>query len=192
MTKLITSNSVRILCEEILKRSPDESDYFPIDRRFLEPYLARINQEDEREFIYFNLENATRGYAIQLLVCLPEVWERADMDDIEEILASLTRTFGYFILVEFSYKYLEIDILPLILNYAKNSGKHAEISDYLRRQWNILIKSEEEQDELEHGHEAEAFGYERDRWIYIKQKLLVDDRARPAVYNYEYISQYFT
>jgi len=118
------------------------------------------------------------------------VWEDINIDDLEYILENLSNTFSYYTLIEFTYKYLEIDILQLIVDQAKKAGVYEDIKQYLQNQWNVIVQTEWERIDLEEGVEKEYFHYDPNQWNYIKQKLLLDKRVKPALTDYNGLEDY--
>jgi len=129
-------------------------------------------------------------YTKFLFICLPEVWENIDIDDLLQMMNSFSNPFSYYTLIEFTYKYLEIDILQLIIERAKKSGFYQAIREYLQNQWNVIIKSEDERLVLEEGVEKDYFHYDKDQWNYFKQKLLLDNRVKPVLQDYFELGNY--
>ena len=165
---------------ELSEKSENEAKIYPIDRAFLEPYLTRIRLFNETTFLFCNLELMDSLYVNQLFVCLPEVWEDVTVDDLKEFIESFTHITPYYSLLKFTYKYLEIDIIDLILNSGKISTSpkfEIEIIAYLKSQWNVLIKSSGDLEDFSNGF----IDVDYSSWIYIKQKLLIDNRIKPAV-----------
>jgi len=184
------SEQVKSLSRTMAIKASDEAAYFPIDRNFLIPYLKEIVKLNPVEFVVYSLEQANPTYTNLLFLCLPEIWENIDVDDIETIVENLSNDFSYFTLIEFTYKYLEVDILKIILKQAKKKGVDGKIRQYLQNQWNVIIKSTEDRTALETGIGQEFFDYDNRKWNYIKQKLLFDKRLHPALFEYKELERY--
>lgn len=90
--------------------------YFPIDRFFIEEngYLDEILSVNYLEFLFFNLENINPTYTVQLFLCLPELWEKVTYKDFIKFIENFTSSFSFYSLIEYTYKYLEIDLLEEI------------------------------------------------------------------------------
>lgn len=184
-----SNTKIRQLVEDLSDRSSREATIFPIDREFVLGYLNIIQKLNAVEFLFCNLELMDSLYVNQLFVCLPEVWQKITVDDISEILESFTRVYSYYSLLKFTYKYLEIDIINLILESRKvNESKsyRAEIISYLKSQWNVLIKSPGDLEDFRDGFIEVNY----DEWMYIKQRLLVDARVLPALIDFDEMEQY--
>jgi len=190
MKKIVVDNVVKQISDEILTRSINEAEYFPIDKKFLGKYSSDIIGLDPVAFTFYNFEKINPTYTNTLFLCLPEVWRRLDLEDLILMMKNFTNAMSYYSLLQFSYKYLEINILPLIINQAKDLGYYKEIRDYLLNQWNVLIKSDEEKLELEIGYEKEFLDYDVEEWMYIKAKFLLDKRISPANQDKEYLKPY--
>jgi len=184
------SEEVKTLSHAIAVKAMKEAEYFPVDREFLNPYVIRIFQLNPVEFIFHNLERVNPTYTNILFLCLPEVWENIEVDDLLYMMNSFSNTFSYYTLIQFTYKYLEIDILQLIIKQAEKSEVYGAVREYLQNQWNVIIKSEYERVELEEGVEQEYFQYNANQWNYIKQKLLLDERVKPALTTYDGLEDY--
>ena len=184
------AENVKLLSDFIAIKANNEAEYFPVDREFLSPYMVRVAQLNLVEFVFYNLERVNPTYTNRLFICLPEVWENIYIDDLLQMINSFSNTFSYYTLIEFTYKYLEIDILPLIIEQAKKNGAYEAIKGYLQNQWNVIVKSEDERLILEEGVEKEYFHYNANQWNHIKQRLLLDRRANPALTDYNGLERY--
>lgn len=177
-------------CNLLQQKAFQEANCFPVDRYFLDSYLNDILAIDSREFILCNLERDNNTYTVQLFLCLPEVWEDVSIDDIIEMVKKFTNIFSYYTLIEFTYKYIEINIVDLILNNKEISVSNEirlDIISYLKNsQYPNLVKNEGDY----FFFDEDLYGVKLEEWSYIKQKLLLDNRVKPAfkdiqdVYNY--------
>lgn len=172
------NNYVRYLAE----KAQDESHIFPVDREFLAKYLDEIMSFDSLDFLYYNMEMVNDTYVNQLLVCLPELWSNISIDDLIEICKLFTNVYSYLTLIKFTYKYVEIDILKIILEIAreKSISYFEQIKEYLRNQWNVLVKSESDFEDFENSF----LNIDYEEWRYIKQRLLIDKRVKPALLSF--------
>lgn len=94
------SEEVKLLSDSIAIKASKEAEYFPVDREFLNPYIIRISQLNSREFIFHNIERVNPTYTNLLFLCLPEVWENIDIDDLLYMMNSFSNTFSYYTLIE--------------------------------------------------------------------------------------------
>lgn len=176
---------------DLAASSQQKSAYHPVDRSFLEPYIQQILSYDLRDFIYYNIELTSDLYACQLFLCLSEVWEEITVDEILEIGHKLSEPVFFYTLIKFTYKYLEIDILGQILSDIVKD-RPSEYLEYvltlMKNQYNVLIKSEYEIDDY---HSDENWGVDLDRWLYIKQRMLLDERVKPALQDVAELKKYF-
>jgi hypothetical protein len=170
------------------KRAGLEAECFPVDRYFLQQYLDRILSVDRNDFLLCNLERVNNTYTVQLLLCLPELWEDISVDEILDIIKQFTNIFSYYSIIEFTHKYLEINIIELLLQMPSVSKEIKDnILDYLTSSlYPNLIKTEG--DEL--FFREKLYGIEEDAWIYTKQRLLLDKRVKPAVTSLDEITKY--
>jgi len=92
--------------------------YFPIDRFFIEEngYLDKILAVNHLEFIFYNFENVNPTYSVQLFVCLPELWEQITYENIKVLLENFSNSFSFYSFIEYTYKYLEIDLFDEIMH----------------------------------------------------------------------------
>jgi len=192
MKKIEISKSVKLLADEIAVRAVNESSYFPVDRLFLEPFMERILGVNPIEFILYNIEMVNPTYSNTLFLCLPELWENLNLNDFQLLIKSFSNCFSYFSLIEFSYKYLEVNIIELIISYAKRTRFGEDVKQYLKNQWHVLFKEADEEIELEQGIGKEFFKYDPNRWSYIKQKLLLNDSFTPAIQEQKFVFQYIS
>ena len=167
----------KILAELLWKRSGKEARFYPVDRPFLEPYLDQIEAVDPAGFIRHNLATYPSLYATQLFVCLPELWEEISVDDIIKIIESFNSEQPFYSFILFTYKYLQLDMLHLILESARVSDlKRQKIKAFLKTQYPNLILQEEELEDFE----PDGLGVQLGDWVYARQKLLTDERVKPA------------
>lgn len=97
-------------------REIEKLRYFPMDRFYLidNNYLGKIVSLNYLEFLLYNLEMVNESYTFQLLVCLPELWENMSYEDFITLIENFTNSFSFYALVEFTHKYLEIDLMDEI------------------------------------------------------------------------------
>jgi hypothetical protein len=175
--RIEVSGYTKVISDTLVKYSIDEASYFPVDRFFLEKYIRDINSASPVEFIFYNFEQVNDLYTIQLFRCLPEIWERIKVDDLNRVIESFTNPFSFYTLIKFSYRYLEIDIIELVLK-SKNVKEnfYSDIVSYIKLQYNTFIKTP---DELDTDAE-ELLGISNNQWTYVKQIFLADRRVFPA------------
>src|ERR1700748_322312 len=89
------------------------AENYPVDRQFILNHLTEIQLFDSVEFLFYNFELLSSLYVNQLFFCLPEAWENISVDNIQEMVESFTHVYPYYSLLQFAYKYLEIDIIDL-------------------------------------------------------------------------------
>lgn len=159
--------------------APDESSCFPIDRYYLQPFVHRILEFDKRGFLLYNFEDKHITYVHFLMLCLHELWERIDVDDIIYIVEQLQDPFSLFAIIMFMHRYLEIDILFLVFYKLRgiSSNKKKEVKTILLNLWPNLIRPEDNM----YWNDEDILGIRIDDWRYIKQKLLLDPRLCPAM-----------
>ena len=175
---------------DLSENSQEKSAYHPVDRAFLEPYIPQILSYDLKDFVYYNIEMTSDLYATQLFLCLPEVWEEMGVDDILELCCKLSEPIFFYTVIKFTYKYLEIDMLEQILSdVLKNRPPEylAYILAVLKDQYSVLIKSEYE---IEDYCSDPNWGVDLDRWLYIKQRMLLDKRVKPALLDVTELKKY--
>ncbi|MCB0596428.1 MAG: hypothetical protein H6557_16385 [Lewinellaceae bacterium] len=171
------SDQTKKLAEQLWQKSSQEARFYPVDRPFLKPYLDQIKAVDPAGFVSHNLTTYSGLYATQLLTCLPELWEALTVDDIVEVIESFHSEQPFYSFILFTYKYLQVDMLRLILESPTVSDlKKQKIKGFLKAQYPHLILQEDEWEDFEDG----ALGIGLDDWVYARQKLLTDARVRPA------------
>lgn len=186
---VLIDNEVKILSDFIAEKAVKEAECFPIDRYFLEPYLQSILKLDRNSFLLYNLERVNPTYTTQLLLCLPELWDDISLKDLNEIINSFSNAFSFYTLILFTYKYVEIDLLEIILN-SKVIGEEmkSEIRSYVKSQYPNFIKSEGEIFVID----EELIGVKNEDWMYIKQKLLLYEQLKPACRTLEELEHYIS
>lgn len=91
----------------------------PVDRLAILPVIEDINGLTKEARIALIIEASNffndKSFFTRLMTCLPELWINISFEDINIIITSLKGTVSLMSIVEFFYKYLEIDIFDLIL-----------------------------------------------------------------------------
>lgn len=154
------------------------SECFPVDRYFLKEYLDQIFTFDKKEFIFSNLERGSNTYTVQLFLCLPELWDEIELNDLLEMTKRFTNIFSFYTLIEFTHKYLEINIIESLLKLSSISLEVKQnIVNYLQGSWfPNLIKSEG--DFL--FFRENIYGVELSRLAAAKEHFLLDRRIKSA------------
>lgn len=169
--KIIVEEKTKDLVNKLSSHSLKSVEhYFPIDRFFIEEYhyLEKIQKVDKLEFIFYNLENNSTTFTIQLFICLPELWEKIEYDDLLLLMENFTSSFSFYSLIGFTYKYLEIDLLDEIF-LSKNIDKKFK-KDCLNYFSKILTTFYmDENDLLDFNNNV--FGIEKNRWDLVKKKI---------------------
>lgn len=170
------------------KRSLMEAECLPIDRYFLQKHLKSILSVDRNEFLLHNLESVNNTYTVQLLLCLPELWEEISIDDVLDIVKHFKNIFSYYALIEFTHKYIEVNIIETILSMPSVAKEvKNNIVDYLISSfYPNLIKSEGDELFFKEG----LYGVQEDDWVYAKQRLLIDERVKPALTDLKELHKY--
>lgn len=184
---LVVNKEIKILSDRIARKSILEAEHHPTDRYFLNPYVQDILKLDRNSFLLYNLEGVNNTYTEYLLLCLPELWVDITIDDLIEIINNFTNLFSYYAIILFTYKYIEVDIIELILNL-KMLSNHIKpsIKDYLKSQYPNLLKNDGEIFIID----EDMIGVKNNDWMYIKQKLLLDKRVKPALQSIEELEIY--
>ncbi|MCJ8155341.1 hypothetical protein MKJ01_16365 [Chryseobacterium sp. SSA4.19] len=118
MNRIYIDHQVKEISELLIRDSKNKIiDYFPIDRFFIERnrYLEKILSLNYLELLLYNFEKTNPTYTVQLFVCLPELWEKVCYEDIKILVENFTNSFSFYSLIEFTYKYLEIDLFDEII-----------------------------------------------------------------------------
>lgn len=174
------SKHTRILANELWEKAGVEARFYPVDRPFLERHLEQVKTVDPVEFISYNLTTYPSLYSSQLLFCLPELWQELTTTDILELIESLRTEQALYTLILFTYKYLKVDILQLILDQPNiDSLVKEQIKNFLKAQFYHLILQEEEIEDLA----ADELGTSLTDWLYVRQKLLTYEGLKPAKQN---------
>lgn len=182
------SNEVKELSKLISVKSASEAEVFPIDRAFLEPYLLNIFKLDRNEFILCNFERGDITYSLSLFLCLQELWEDISVDDMIEIIKGFAHPFSYYAFLLFIYKYLELNLFDMIF---KLPFIHSDIKEDIRNSFLNSFSYSILKDEGDYFFfEKDVFGSTIESWIYIKQRLLLDERVEPAFESIEELHIY--
>jgi len=99
-----------------------------------------------------------------------------------------TNIFSFYTLIEFTYKYVEVNIIELMFGLSSISKDiKLNILEYLRSSfYPNLIKSEGDCLFFDEGF----YGVQSDAWGYAKQVLLLDKRIKPALESVEQVKDY--
>lgn len=122
MNTINVTTSIKELSDYLLNNSKTKKlTYYPMDRFYIlnNNYLDKILSLNHLEFIFYNLELINETYAVQLLICLPELWENITYNDMIDLIENFTNSFSFYALVEFTHRYLNIDLMDEIF-YNKN------------------------------------------------------------------------
>lgn len=169
-------------------KASKEAETHPVDRYFLEPYIEKILSFNRNDFLLYNLENRSTLYSEYLMLCLPELWEDITVDDLLQMINQFTKAASFYGLILFTYKFVEIDITELVLNLESVSDDtKSNLKNYLKNQYPNLLKTETDFLFFDEG----LYGIKNDSWMYIKQKLLMDNRLKPALLSLEELENYF-
>lgn len=175
---IIIDKEIRDFSDFLAKTALLEAGCYPIDKYFLKPYIKTILEMDRNSFLLYNLEKVNTTYSVQLLLCLPELWQNITLDDIVEIAYNFTNIFSFYALITFTYKYIEINIIELILSLDRlNLTIKSEIKNFLEAQYPNLLKSEGEIFVID----EDLIGVKNEDWMYIKQIFLCNEKLKPAL-----------
>jgi len=178
------NNEVKNYVLNLSNQAETNSRIYPVDREFLEPFLEKILSMDSVEFIFYNIELDDMLYPIQVLACLPEIWQVITLDNLLEMSQYFTKPMSYYTLIKFTYKYIEIDIIDEIMKskHVQNSPYYLHnIIEYLNTQWNVLFKTKQDLEDFTNGF----IHVDYKEWIFVKQKFLIDKRVSPATTDYD-------
>lgn len=175
-------------CDMLEKKAAIEAECFPVDKYFLQQYLKVILSFDRSKFILYNLERGSNTYTVQLLLCLPELWEDISLDELLIIIGQFTNVFSYYSLIQFTHRYVEINIIEIILGMPsiKKEIKNNIIDYLISSFYPNLIKSDGDELFFKEG----LYGVQEDDWVYARQRLLVDKRVKPALTDLEELHRY--
>lgn len=176
---MTVSDSIEQIIKAIQKDASLNSAWHPVDRATINAYLPMLLHRPS-EVIYYNFEFTNQLWANNFLLCLPELWMNIQVDDIIDFIEGFSRSTSYYSLFEFTYKFIQIDISPLVFGSDYVLKKFGlKIIEYLERQGDLLFLTPDDLESLE-SEEGEHLGYKQSDWIYIKQHLLLDERIRAA------------
>src|SRR5689334_19128333 len=94
-------DKVKEISDFLITTSALYSDFHPIDRFFLQPYIQQIVNLNRNEFLLYNFELVNTTYTSYLLLCLPELWKDITVDDLYSIIKRFTNDFSYFTFIYF-------------------------------------------------------------------------------------------
>lgn len=181
------NEEVKEISDFLISKSAEESDFHPIDRFFLEPFIDQILKLNRNEFLLYNFQHANILYSSYLFLCLPELWEDIMLDDLINIIKQFKNDYSYFCFIYFTYKFIEIDSIKLILELPFiNVESKNEIKSYVKNQYSNFLKSETDYFFFDVG----VIGVKNEVWIDIKQRLLINSSIESSVETLEELEIY--
>ncbi len=181
--------SIKHLSDLIEKKATENSDFYPINRDVIEPYIYQILQLDRNEFLIYNIEQKSNLYSTYLMLSLPELWQDITVEDLIHIINSFRNVFAFYGIISFIYKFVEIDSIALVLKLTEVQPVFKdEIILFIKRQYSTFLKTETDYLFFDQG----LIGVSIDEWLYIKQRLLTDNRISAALTNLNALKRYVT
>jgi hypothetical protein len=111
------------------------------------------------------------------MLSLPELWLEISLEDLVNMMKKFTNSFSFFSILIFSHKHIEINIVDVVLNLKTlDEFRRNEIKMFLQRQFSNMFKDEGDLFFMNEG----LIGVNFDEWNYVRQKLLLDKRIKPA------------
>lgn len=171
-----------MLLTELLVRGPQEAEWYPVDSPFVDAYRNHIVQVDATDFIVEALHTNLPTFSTSLFLCLPELWQRVEADDLLALLGRMESGMVCFAYVEFVYIYLEVDLLAEALQPA---GKRYDVASlkqfFTSSQAGRLFDRADALNGLLSGPEAPYLRFDPVEWRDATQRLLRDQRLKPAL-----------
>ncbi len=178
---------IKEISDFLISKSAEESNFHPIDRFFLEPFIDQIVKLDRNQFLLYNFQYDNTLYSSYLFFCLPELWEDITIDDLISIMKNFSTDYSYFSFIYFTYKFVEIDCLKLIFGLPfLNIETKEELRRYIKSQYTNLLKSETDYFFLS----DKVIGIHNEVWMSIKDKLINDSRVTSALGTMEELKFY--
>lgn len=141
-------NSSQLLAHEIFERAYTNSNYKPVDVAFLQNYVTQISEIGIDEFLLYNLNSFPTTYTVRFLACMTKFFNIAEAD-LNYIVAGIENNIGFFSLIEFSHKFLKVDLLSFIIAAPNvNPSTKKNIVEYYKKNISLLKASESEAKEL--------------------------------------------
>ncbi|OJU73754.1 MAG: hypothetical protein BGO09_05495 [Bacteroidetes bacterium 47-18] len=183
-------NEIEELYNNITKKSLIESDFFPIDRFFLERngLIEKILKVDKKEFALYSFEQINPNYSFHLMLCLPDLWKYISVDDICEMLGKFTNLFSFLSFIEFTYKIVEVNMLSIIFGSqnVKEDMKYEIQKVLLDNFYPNLLKNDSERFFFENN----VYGVSLNQWVSIKKKYLCDSRVSEILTSLSLLQKY--
>ena len=183
-------NEIEELYNNITKKSLIESDFFPIDRFFLERngLIEKILKVDKKEFALYSFEQINPNYSFHLMLCLLDLWKYISVDDICEMLGKFTNLFSFLSFIEFTYKIVEVNMLSIIFGSqnVKEDMKYEIQKVLLDNFYPNLLKNDSERFFFENN----VYGVSLNQWVSIKKKYLCDSRVSEILTSLSLLQKY--
>jgi hypothetical protein len=166
-----------------------------VGKDFFAKFAAEVAEVNAIEFLVANFKTFDDKYNLELMLCLPQIWDSFQIDDWLELMktvgsrANQIKSFefnGEFIDVQFLCKYLEIDGLDLCLNYSQISLEDKQIVlEYAKANVFDFVKNtldyqdlDTEYEDLNNEIDKNYYAIDLKRLKEIKYNLLSDTRAK--------------
>ncbi|EAY27581.1 hypothetical protein [Microscilla marina] len=164
----------------------------PVDRLAILPVIKDINglAKEKRIALIVKASNFynDKSFFTRLMTCLPELWANIIFKDIVAIIASLKGSVSLMSMVEFFYKYVEIDVFDLALDC-----EHLPINDrellisYYAQNFALLFKHERVDQKW---YTEKRMGITLEPMILLKETFLKDHRFQEALSDKSMIESY--
>lgn len=179
------------LSQRIYKAYIDEG----VGKDFFAKFAAEVAEVDAIEFLVTNFKEFDDKYNLELMLCLPQLWESFVIDDWLNLMKAVGNRSsqltpfalnGEFIDVQFLCKYLEVDGLDLCLNHSQVAPEDKQIIlEYAKASVFDFVKNsldyqdlDTEQADLCDEVDKDYFAVDLKILREIKENLLSDLRAK--------------
>ncbi len=165
----------------------------PVDRYSVFPLLSAINKFNHVEKLTFIVEASNyynnKNFFPRLMTCLPEVWEDISYEDVLQMISQVKGNVSLMSIVEFFYKYLEIDIFDIVLHdeHLSIEQKKHLISYYADR-FSFLLRDDNVD---KRWYSEKIMGITLEPMMLLKERFLKDHRFVEALTDPTEMKPYF-
>lgn len=139
---------IREKIKEIANKGSLESDYHPIDRKFLYEYLNDLPMYSNFEILKILVLEYPNLFSYHFFLSYPIIFEKINYSEFKSLLSSCTTSFHLYALVDFFHKVLKLDLLGLLKILEADGELKDNFYTLLMNRYNSIDLLNLEEDEI--------------------------------------------
>ncbi len=170
-------NRYEQIAKDIHNKAKDEVKQGNINRMFMEHYLInleKLSYQDKKKLVEYNFNHFSGLYSIEFMLSTPELWKNFKYENWQDVMRNLNQS-GLLVLLEFIYKYLEINSFKIYAEMENDSTSKRKVLEWFSGLPSAFVKDIDDYDDFEDGLFAEI-----DSIYAIKNQMLKDERIEEA------------